>query len=345
MIALNRIQLPDKPLFLAPMEDVTDLTFRYMCKHFGADVMYTEFVSSEAIIRESEKTLRKTRIFDYERPVAIQIFGNNLHTMVEAAKIVETFEPDFIDLNFGCPVKKIATKGAGAGMLQNPELLVAISEAVAKNVSLPVTVKTRLGWDDSSIIIHDLALRLQDVGISMLTVHGRTRSQFYRGVANWEPIGALKANPKITIPIVGNGDIKTPHDAARAFDHYRVDGVMIGRATIGKPWIFKEIRHFLNTGTLFPPLTVTERVEIARMHLNKSIEFKGEKYGILEMRQHFGNYFKGLPNFKETRLKLVTTLSVEEIEEIFQTIQKNWGNIPLDNDHLIDNHCQKLERL
>ncbi|HON17912.1 MAG TPA: tRNA dihydrouridine synthase DusB [Salinivirgaceae bacterium] len=342
---LGKLSLPEKPLFLAPMEDVTDYTFRFMCKHFGANVVYTEFVASEALIRDVKKSFRKIEIYDYERPVGIQIFGKDLNSMVEAAKIVENAKPDFIDLNFGCPVKKVATKGAGSGMLQNPELLIEITRSVVKAVNIPVTVKTRLGWDENSIIIHDLALRLQDTGIAWLSIHGRTRSQFYRGVANWEPIKKIKDDPRIHIPIIGNGDIKTPQDAANAFKLYGVDGIMVGRAAIGKPWIFHYIRHFLNSGEILPPLTVNERVAIARLHLEKSIDYKGEKYGILEMRQHFGNYFKGLPNAKEVRTKLVTANSVDEIESVFTYLKNTYGDMPLDNDHLVDNHCQKLENL
>lgn len=345
MVKIGDIELRDKPLFLAPMEDVTDITFRYICKHFGVDVMCSEFVAAEALIRSIKKSTKKLVMFDYERPMAVQIFGNNHDSMVEAAKVAESYNPDFIDINFGCPVKKIATKGSGAGMLRTPELMVEIASSIVKAVKLPVTVKTRLGWDENSIIISELAEKLQDVGIAMLAIHGRTRSQFYRGVADWEPIGRVKNNPRIKIPIIGNGDIKSPEDAKNAFDKYDVDGVMIGRGAIGKPWIFKEIRHYLDTGEHLPPLTVTERVELTHMHLLKSIENKGDKYGVLEMRQHFSNYFKGLPNFKDTRLKLVTAPTYDEVVEILNHIKQEWGDMPLLNNHLVDNCCKKLENL
>jgi tRNA-dihydrouridine synthase B len=345
MVKIGNIELRDKPLFLAPMEDVTDITFRFMCKHFGADVMCSEFVSSEGLIRDARKTLQKLEMLDYERPMAIQIFGNNHDSMVEAAKIAESYGPDFVDINFGCPVKKVATKGSGAGMLRTPDLMVDITRSIVKALRLPVTVKTRLGWDEDSIIIEDLAEKLQDTGIAMLAIHGRTRSQFYRGISDWEPIGRIKRNPRIKIPIIGNGDIKSAQDAKNAFDTYGVDGIMIGRAVIGKPWIFKEVRHFLDTGELLPPLTVRERIEITRLHMAKSIERKGDVYGILEMRQHFSNYFKGLPNFKETRLKLVTTSEIGEIENLLEYIGRQWGDMPLQNDHLVDNCCKKLENL
>ena len=345
MVKIGNIEIKDPALFLAPMEDVSDLTFRYMCKHFGADVMYTEFISSEALVRSIKKTTQKLTFYDYERPLAIQIFGNNLDSMVEAAKIAETYNPDFLDINFGCPVKKIATKGSGSGMMRNPELLTEITASIVKAVNLPVTVKTRLGWDENSIIIEDLAERLQDVGIAALAIHGRTRSQFYRGESDWEPIGRVKNNPRIKIPIIGNGDIKSPEGAKNAFERYGVDGIMIGRGVIGRPWLFKEIKYFLETGERLPPFSTRERIDIARMHLYKSIEFKGEVYGILEMRQHFSNYFKGLPNFKDTRLKLVTTNDIETLESIFEYIDQTWGDIPLVNDHLIDSCCKKLENL
>lgn len=265
--------------------------------------------------------------------------------MVEAAKIAETFNPDFIDINFGCPVRKVAAKGSGAGMLKTPDLMIAITKAVVNAVNIPVTVKTRLGWDEESIIIEDLAEPLQDTGIQALTIHGRTRSQFYRGESDWSPIARVKSNPRITIPIIGNGDIKSPEGAKNAFSTTNVDGVMIGRAVIGRPWIFKEVKHFLQTGELLDPPSVRERIQYTRIHLQKSMERKGEKYGILEMRQHFSNYFKGLPNFKETRLKLVTANELDQIEGILLHIDQNWGDMPLNNDHLVDNCCKKLENL
>lgn len=345
MVKIKDIEIKSPALFLAPMEDVTDLTFRYMCKYFGVNVMYTEFISSEALVRSIKKTTEKLVFYDYERPLAIQIFGNNLESMVEAAKIAESYKPDFIDINFGCPVKKIATKGSGSGMMRNPDLLVDITGSIVKAINLPVTVKTRLGWDENSIIIEELAERLQDAGIAALAIHGRTRSQFYRGVSDWEPIGRVKNNQRIKIPIIGNGDIKNPEDVRNAFDIYGVDGIMIGRGAIGRPWLFKEIKHFMETGELLPPLSTRNRIDIARLHLQKSVEFKGEKYGILEMRQHFSNYFKGLPDFKETRLKLVTANDIEALNLVFEHIDKTWGDMPLINDHLIDSCCKKLENL
>lgn len=307
------IILRDKPLLLAPMEDVTDASFRYVCKMFGADLMFTEFISSDGLIRDARKSLDKLAIYDYERPIGIQIYGHIPEAMVEAARMAEAAKPDLIDINFGCPVNKIAKRGAGSGMMREPDKMVAITEAIVKNVRLPVTVKTRIGWDEDSKIIVELAERLQDAGISALTIHGRTRAQMYKGEADWTLIGKVKENPRMKIPIIGNGDITTPQQARRAFDTYGVDGIMIGRATFGHPWIFREIRHYLDTGEILPPMSVEERVRLAKSHLAKSIEIKGEKVGILEMRRHLSCYFKGLPDFKETRLKLVTSVSPEEL--------------------------------
>lgn len=318
------IELRERPLFLAPMEDVTDASFRYVCKMFGADMMYTEFVSSDGLIRDARKSLEKLVTYEYERPIGIQIYGHIPEAMVEAAKMAEAAHPDLIDINFGCPVNKIARRGAGSGMMKEPDKLVAITEAVVKSVSLPVTVKTRLGWDEDSKIIVELAERLQDVGISALTIHGRTRAQMYKGEADWTLIGKVKENPRMRIPIIGNGDITTPQKAKEAFDKYGVDGIMIGRATYGHPWIFKEIRHYLDTGEILPPMSVSERVELAKKHLAKSIEIKGERVGVLEMRRHLSCYFKGLANFKETRLKLVTTDSPEELYKIIDGIADRW---------------------
>lgn len=318
------IELRERPLFLAPMEDVTDASFRYVCKMFGADMMYTEFVSSDGLIRDARKSLEKLVTYEYERPIGIQIYGHIPEAMVEAAKMAEAARPDLIDINFGCPVNKIARRGAGSGMMKEPDKLVAITEAVVKSVSLPVTVKTRLGWDEDSKIIVELAERLQDVGISALTIHGRTRAQMYKGEADWTLIGKVKENPRMRIPIIGNGDITTPQKAKEAFDRYGVDGIMIGRATYGHPWIFKEIRHYLDTGEILPPMSVSERVEFAKKHLAKSIEIKGERVGVLEMRRHLSCYFKGLANFKETRLKLVTTDSPEELYKIIDGIADRW---------------------
>lgn len=345
MVKIGNIELRHEPVFFAPMEDVSDPPFRYMCKHFGADVMYTEFISAEGLIRDARKSLKKLDIFDHERPIAIQIFGHNIDSMVEAATVAASAKPDFIDINFGCPVKKVATKGAGAGMLKEPDKMVEMTRAIVKAVDIPVTVKTRLGWDDNSKIITQLAEPLQDTGISALTIHGRTRAQFYRGEADWSLIGEVKSNPRITIPIIGNGDIKEPRQARDAFDKYGIDGVMIGRAVIGRPWIFKEVRHFLDTGKPMNPLTIQERVDMAKIHLEKSIEWKGDVYGVLEMRQHLSNYFKGLPNFKPRRLKLVTTNEAEDVFQQLDQIAIDYQGFELDNNHLIDNNCGKLERM
>lgn len=320
------IQLRERPLFLAPMEDVTDASFRYVCKKFGADMMYTEFVSSDGLIRDARKSLEKLVIYEYERPIGIQIYGHIAEAMTEAAKMAEAAKPDLIDINFGCPVNKIAKRGAGSGMMREPEKMVAITESIVKNVNLPVTVKTRLGWDEDSKIIVELAERLQDTGISALTVHGRTRAQMYKGEADWTLIGKIKENPRMRIPIIGNGDIASPEQAKEAFDKFGVDGIMIGRATFGHPWIFREIRHYLDTGEKLPPMDVPERVRLAKEHLAKSIEIKGERVGILEMRRHLSCYFKGLPDFKETRLKLVTSLSPDEIYSILDYIEERWGD-------------------
>lgn len=345
MIKIGNVVLRDRPVFFAPMEDVSDPPFRYMCKHFGADLMYTEFISAEGLIRDAKKSLKKLDIFDYERPIAIQIFGQNIDSMVEAAKIVAEAKPDIIDINFGCPVRKVAGKGAGAGMLQYPDKMIEMTAAIVKAVSIPVTVKTRLGWDDDSKIITDLAEPLQETGIAALTIHGRTRAQMYRGEADWMLIGEVKNNPRINIPIIGNGDIKDAITAKTNFDKYNVDAIMIGRAVIGRPWIFKEVRHYLDTGTEMPPLSIDQRVEMAKMHLQKSIEWKGEIYGVLEIRQHLSNYFKGLPDFKPMRLKLLTTSEHEKVFQQLEEIRERYKNYSLDNNHLIDNNCNKLEHL
>lgn len=320
------LDLGEKPLLLAPMEDVTDPSFRYMCKKFGADMVYTEFISSDGLIRDAAKSLAKLNITQGERPVGIQIYGHMIEPMVEAAIVAQGAQPDVIDINFGCPVKKIAGRGAGSGMMRDVPLMVEMTRRIVEAVKIPVTVKTRLGWDDESKNIEDIALRLQDVGIAALTIHGRTRSQMYRGVADWTLIGAVKNNPMINIPIIGNGDINSPESAALAFDRYGVDGVMIGRATYGRPWIFREIRHYLTTGERLPQPSVIERVELAKEHLLKSVEIKGEKVGVLEMRRHLSTYFKGLPDFKSTRLKLVTLYDVPEILATLDYVADTWGN-------------------
>ena len=324
---IEGIDLGEQPLLLAPMEDVTDASFRYICKEFGADMMYTEFVSSDGLIRDAKKTLDKLVTYEYEKPIGIQIYGHIPEAMEQAAVIAEGAKPDLIDINFGCPVSKIAGRGAGSGMMRFPDKMVEITKRIVDAVKLPVTVKTRLGWDDESKIIVELAERLQDVGIKALTIHGRTRCQMYKGEADWTLIGKVKENPRMHIPIIGNGDIDSPEKAKEAFDRYGVDGIMIGRATYGRPWIFKEIKHYLQTGSLMAPLTVHEKVELAKRHFAKSVEIKGDRVGVLEMRRHFSCYFKGLDNFKETRLKLVTCNDVEEIYKILDFIDERWGDI------------------
>lgn len=321
---IRDIDLGGKPVLLAPMEDVTDISFRYICKHFGADMMYTEFISSDGLIRDAAKTIAKMKIYDYERPIGIQIYGHIPEALVEAAVRAEQAGPDFIDINFGCPVNKIAKRGAGSGMMRFPDRMVEITKSVVDAVKLPVTVKTRLGWDDESKIIVDLAERLQDAGIEALTIHGRTRAQLYKGEADWSLIGEVKRNPRMHIPIIGNGDITTPEKAKEAFDRYGVDAIMIGRASFGHPWIFKEVKHYLATGELLEPMSVADRVELAKRHLAKSLEVKGERVGILEMRRHLSCYFKGLDNFKETRLKLVTLTDANELYALLDFIKENW---------------------
>ncbi len=312
-------------MLLAPMEDVTDRSFRRMCKDFGADMLYTEFVSSDALIRDAKKSLAKLEISNDERPIGIQIYGHLIEPMVEAARIAQAAKPDLIDINFGCPMKKIAGRGAGSGMMRDVPKMVEMTRRIVQAVDLPVTVKTRLGWDDESKNVEEIAMRLQDEGIAALTIHGRTRAQMYRGEADWTLIGAIKNNPAIHIPIIGNGDVNSPERAQEMFDRYGVDGVMIGRATYGRPWIFREIRHFIDTGEPLPPPTVCELVDIAKRHLSLSIEVKGEVVGVLEMRRHLSNYFKGLHDFKETRLKLVTLKDIPNIFETLDYIAQRWG--------------------
>ena len=333
LMKIGNIDLGEKPLFLAPMEDVTDASFRFVCKEFGADMMYTEFISSDGLIRDAKKSLAKLVTYDYEAPIGIQIYGNIPEAMVDAARMAENAAEiagghgaDLIDINFGCPVSKIARRGAGSGMMREPDKMVEITRMVVNAVKLPVTVKTRLGWDENSKIIVELAERLQDTGIQALTIHGRTRCQMYTGEADWTLIGKVKENPRMHIPIIGNGDINSPQKAAEAFDRYGVDGIMIGRATYGHPWIFKEIRHYLQTGELLPQMSVCDRVELAKRHLAKSLEFKGDRVGILEMRRHLSCYFKGLPDFKETRLKLVTLNDPQELYTTLDYIADRWGD-------------------
>ncbi|MEI8097632.1 MAG: tRNA dihydrouridine synthase DusB [Sediminibacterium sp.] len=322
MVTIGNIVLPDFPLLLAPMEDVSDPPFRAVCKDNGADLMYTEFISSEGLIRDAMKSRQKLDIFDYERPIGIQIFGGDEDAMALSARIVDTVNPDLLDINFGCPVKKVVSKGAGAGVLKDLDLMVRLTEAVVRSTKLPVTVKTRLGWDDSSLNIEEVAERLQDTGIKALAIHGRTRAQLYKGHSDWSLIAKVKNNPRINIPIFGNGDINSPQKAAQYKERYGVDGIMIGRAAIGYPWIFREIKHYAKTGELMAPPTLEERIIVCKKHLHKSFEWKGPIAGINEMRRHYTNYLKGLPNIKEFRSKLVTLTTVEEIEAVLDELYK-----------------------
>jgi nifR3 family TIM-barrel protein len=326
MVSIGNIQLPDFPLLLAPMEDVSDPPFRAVCKDNGADLMYTEFISSEGLIRDAIKSRQKLDIYDYERPIGIQIFGGDEEAMALCTKIVDTVNPDLIDINFGCPVKKVAMKGAGAGVLRDLDLMVRLTEAVVKSTNLPVTVKTRLGWDDRSLNVHEAALRLQDVGIKALAIHGRTRVQMYKGEADWTIIGNIKNDPRIHIPIFGNGDINSPEKALEYKNKFGLDGMMIGRAAIGYPWIFNEIKHYFATGEHLAKPTISDRVEAARNHLTWSMDWKGERVGIVEMRRHYTNYFKGISNFKEHRLKLVTLENPEELFKALDEIQEVYAN-------------------
>jgi len=325
---IGSIQLPERPLILAPMEDVTDAPFRLLCKRFGVDLMFSEFVASEAVIRNVNSTLQKMEIHPAEHPYGIQLYGKEISSMVESAKIAETYAPDLIDLNFGCPVKKIAMKGAGAGMLRDIPQLLKMTGAIVKTTRLPVTVKTRLGWDENSKIIVELAEQLQDLGIAALTIHGRTRSQMYMGEADWTLIGAVKNNPKIHIPIIGNGDIDSPQKAKQMFDRYGVDGIMIGRAAIGRPWIFRDIRHFLNTGELLPPQSVSQQVQLIHDHIQMAAETRQEAQAVRSMRRFFSVYFKGLPDFRETRIRLLQTESFEEVNLVLDSIVDRWGDWP-----------------
>ena len=325
MAKIGHIDLGDFPLLLAPMEDVSDPPFRALCKEQGCDMMYTEFISVEGLIRDAEKSVKKLDIYDYERPIGIQIFGAELDSMTRAAEIVEEAQPEVLDINFGCPVKKVVCKMAGAGILQDIDRMVSLTKAIVDSTKLPVTVKTRLGWDEKTIKIEEVAERLQDVGIKALSIHGRTRKQMYKGEADWTLIGKIKENPRIHIPIIGNGDIDSPEKAVEYKERYGVDGIMIGRASIGYPWVFKEIKHFVRTGEQLPPPDIHDRVDMAKRHLLKSIEWKGEKLGVVEMRRHYTNYFRGLRGVKEYRRKLVTEYSpnvlfaiLDEIEEVYQ---------------------------
>ena len=308
------------------MEDITDPSFRFVCKKNGADLVYTEFISSDGLIRDGEKSVRKLDLYDFDRPVGIQLYGHITEAMVEAALIAETANPDLIDINFGCPMKKIANRGAGAGMLRNIPLMVEMTKAIVRAVKVPVTVKTRLGWDDESRNIVEVAEMLQDTGITALTIHGRTRAQLYKGSADWTLIGEVKKNPRMKIPIIGNGDVDGPLKAREMFDRYGIDAIMIGRATVGRPWIFRDIRHYLDTGELRPEPTVSEKAALALEHFEKSLEYKEGQRAVYEMRRHLSNYFKGLPHFRETRLKLLTVLDPVEIRDLISYIGRAWGD-------------------
>ena len=336
MLKIGKIEFCDKPVILAPMEDVTDPSFRYMCKKFGADLMFTEFISSDGLIREAKKSIQKLDIYDYERPVGTQIYGHIPEAMERAALMINDANPDLLDINYGCPVKKIAGRGAGAGMLRNLPLMKEITEKVVNASRFDVTAKTRLGWDSDSLNVEEAALMLQDCGIKALTIHGRTRAQMYKGEADWTLIGKIKNNPLMKIPIIGNGDIINGKIASEKFEKYGVDAIMVGRAAIGKPWIFSEIKHFLNTGKELPRPGVLERVGYAREHLAKSIEYKEGKRGIYEMRRHFALYFKCIPDFRETRIKLLTALDVDEIIKILNYIEEAFGHI--DSQKLLPEH-------
>ena len=325
-MTIGNIDFGPYPLFLAPMEDITDPSFRCLCRLNGADLVYTAFISSDGLIREGASSVRKLTIYEPERPIGIQLYGHIIGAMIEAALIAEQSKPEIIDINFGCPVKKIANRGAGAGMLRNIPLMISMTEAIVKAVSLPVTVKTRLGWDENSKNIVEVAEKLQDAGIKAITIHGRTRSQLYKGEADWTLIGEVRNNPRMRIPVIGNGDIDGPEKAKDMFNRYGVDGIMIGRASVGRPWIFRHIKHYLVTGELLPEPTVAEKADLALIHLEKSIYFKEGKKSILEMRRHLGNYFKGLPNFRETRLKLLTTVEPDNIRSLINEISEKWGD-------------------
>ncbi|MGB6035973.1 MAG: tRNA dihydrouridine synthase DusB [Cryomorphaceae bacterium] len=326
MAKIANIDLGDFPLLLAPMEDVSDPPFRALCKKHGADLMYTEFISSEGLIRDAAKSVQKLDIYEYERPIGIQIFGSDLEPMMESARIVEQTNPDILDINFGCPVKKVACKGAGAGILQDIPKMVKLTEAVVKSTSLPVTVKTRLGWTEDTKYIVDVAERLQDVGIQAISIHGRTRQQMYKGEADWSLIAETKNNPRLHIPVFGNGDINTPQKALEYKNRYGVDGVMIGRASIGYPWIFREIKHFIKTGEMLAPPQMSERVEAALAHFEMGLKWKGEKLGVVEMRRHYGNYFRGIQDFKEHRIKLVTEDNPDCVRELLHEVKERYGD-------------------
>ena len=330
MVKIGDIELPDFPLLLAPMEDVSDPPFRALCKEQGADVVYTEFISSEGLIRDAAKSTMKLDIYEKERPVGIQIFGAELDSMLQAVDIVAKSGPDIIDINFGCPVKKVVSKGAGAGILKDIDLMVQLTEAMVKRTNLPVTVKTRLGWDHDSIRIVEVAERLQDVGCKAIAIHGRTRAQMYKGDADWRPIADVKNNPRMHIPVFGNGDVNTPERAVEMRDKFGLDGAMIGRASIGNPWFFKQVKHFFETGTHMKQPTMQERVDAARRHLEMSIAWKGERLGVFETRRHYTNYFKGIPNFKPYRTKMVTSDDSVDVFAAFDEALEAFGDYQFD---------------
>ena len=325
MVKIGDIELSDFPLLLAPMEDVSDPPFRALCKELGADVVYTEFISSEGLIRDAAKSVQKLDIYEKERPVGIQIFGANLDSMLRSVEIVEASNPDIIDINFGCPVKKVVSKGAGAGILKDIPLMVKLTEAMAKHTHLPITVKTRLGWDDASIKIVEVAERLQDAGAKAISIHGRTRAQMYKGDANWHPIAEVKNNQRMQIPIFGNGDVDSPEKAKLMRDEFGLDGAMIGRASIGNPWFFNEVKHFFETGTYAAAPSIEDRVAVARRHLEMAIDWKGEIQGVLETRRHYTNYFKGIPNFKPLRTRMVTSNDSAGVYEVFDEIIEHFS--------------------
>ena len=324
MVKIGNIELGSFPLLLAPMEDVSDPPFRALCKEQGADVMYTEFISSEGLIRDAAKSMMKLDIYEKERPIGIQIFGANLDSMLQAVDIVEKTKPDIIDINYGCPVKKVVCKGAGAGILKDIPKMVSLTKAIVERTKLPVTVKTRLGWDYDSIQIVDVAERLQDVGAKAISIHGRTRAQMYKGDADWHPIAAVKNNQRMHIPVFGNGDVDTPERAAIMRDEFGLDGAMIGRASIGNPWFFAQVKHYFKTKEHLPPPTIKDRVEMVRRHLQMAIDWKGDKLGVFETRRHYTNYFKGIPHFKEYRLQMVTLDNASEVFEVFDQVASNF---------------------
>ena len=322
MVKIGDILTTEFPLLLAPMEDVSDPPFRALCKEMGADVVYTEFISSEGLIRNAQKSVIKLDIFEKERPVGIQIFGANLDSMLQSVDIVEAVNPDIIDINFGCPVKKVVSKGAGAGILKDIDLMVKLTKEMCKRTHLPVTIKTRLGWDENSIKIVEVAERLQDVGAKAISIHGRTRAQMYKGEANWKPIAEVKNNPRMFIPVFGNGDVNSPEKAELMRDHYGLDGAMIGRASIGNPWFFNQVKEYFKTGKHAKKPSILERIKVARRHLEMSIKWKGERLGILETRRHYSNYFKGIQDFKQHRTKLVTLETVSELMDVFTMLEQ-----------------------